>query len=92
MYYGNSIKAIGHSYTRGTKILMDVQAEIETLAEKGIAMAQYFRGVIARAHGDYATALKWFSKSAIHYLPAIHELGALYDVGYDGGRTAPYSS
>ncbi len=89
MYYGEYIDEIGEVYTEGTAILRskDLSMAVDKIAEEGNILAQYCMGIIGKENRDYNAALKWFSRSAICHLPALHELGSLYERGiYTGIR------
>lgn len=83
MYYGQHTKEIGCLYTKGTQILssQELRVKVEKLAEARDVSAQYYMGVMGKESREYSTALKWFSRAATHYLPALHELGELYEFG-----------
>ena len=87
VYYGQYISEIGQLYTKGTEILRSkaLRAAVEKLAEEGDILAQYHMGIIGKENREYSIAFKWFSKSATRHLPALHELGDLYERGIHSG-------
>ncbi len=89
LYYGRVMPEIGRIYTKGTEILnsKELKIEVEKLAELSNLLAQYYMGIIGKEHREYYTVQKWLGRAAIHYLPALHELGYLYEHGiYTGMR------
>lgn len=82
---------------KGKEILKETLPFIEELAFQGNAAAQfqlgwmYKEGCVSQGK-SYQLALKWLSKSAIFFLPALHELGDLYFYGIDlGNMRLPYT-
>lgn len=84
MMYYRSI-GVKQDIGRGTTLLDTVRPEITKLAEDGNKMAQYQLGWIGLEYQEYRMAMKWLSKSAPYFTPALHKLGDLYYYGMHFG-------
>lgn len=71
----------GESHTNYL-IAEELRSCLNKLAQDGCFMAQYQMGWICKEiERDYYSAIKWYSKSSLGFLPALHALGELYQCG-----------
>jgi len=83
--YSNCQMFVGWMYLSGKGVEKDLEQSefwLSKAAERDDVEAQFYLGKLSATKGDYASAIKWYEKSASHgYAPSIYKLGVMCDQG-----------